>query len=74
MDRLGEINVPTLVMAGREDFIYPPEHQQEIAKRIVKSRLVLIDRAGHNPQDEQPTRTIQAIRDFMAETKPPISK
>ena len=31
MDRLGEIKVPTLVMAGREDFIYPPEHQEELA-------------------------------------------
>ena len=26
MDRLGEIRVPTLVMAGREDFVYPAEH------------------------------------------------
>ena len=25
MDRLGEINVPTLVMAGRDDFLFPPE-------------------------------------------------
>ena len=73
MDRLGEIKVPTLVLAGREDFIYPPEHQQEMAKRIVNSHLVLIDRAGHNPQDEQPKRTLQAIRDFMADTKPASS-
>ena len=27
MDRLGEIQVPTLVMAGRHDFLFPPEHQ-----------------------------------------------
>lgn len=27
MDRLGEINVPTLVMGGRDDFVFPPEHQ-----------------------------------------------
>ncbi len=65
MDRLGEINVPTLVMAGRDDFIYPPEHQQELAARIPNARLVLIDRAGHNPHDEQPAQTIRAIRDFM---------
>jgi proline iminopeptidase len=70
MDRLGEIKVPALVMAGREDFIYPPEHQEELAKRIANSRLVLIDRAGHNPQDEQPAKTLQAVRDFMAEAQP----
>jgi pimeloyl-ACP methyl ester carboxylesterase len=66
MDRLGEINVPTLVMAGRDDFIYPPEHQQELVARIPNARLVLIDRAGHNPHDEQPAQTIRAVRDFMA--------
>jgi pimeloyl-ACP methyl ester carboxylesterase len=70
MDRLGEIKVPTLVLAGIEDFIYPPEHQQELARRISSSRMVLIDRAGHNPQDEQTARTLQAIRDFMAEARP----
>jgi proline iminopeptidase len=65
MDRLGEINVPTLVMAGRDDFIYPPEHQAELAAKIPNARLVLIDRAGHNPHDEQPAETIRAVRDFM---------
>jgi pimeloyl-ACP methyl ester carboxylesterase len=66
MDRLGEINVPTLVMAGRDDFIYPPEHQQELANRIPNARLVLIDRAGHNPHDEQTAQVIRTVRDFMA--------
>jgi pimeloyl-ACP methyl ester carboxylesterase len=57
--------VPTLVMAGREDFIYPPESQEELTARIPNAHLVLIDRAGHNPHDEQPAETIQAVRDFM---------
>ena len=70
MDRLGEIEVPTLVVAGREDFIYPPEHQQELARHINNSRLMLIDHAGHNSQDEQPAKTLQAIREFLAEAKP----
>jgi pimeloyl-ACP methyl ester carboxylesterase len=65
MDRLGEINVPTLVIAGHDDFIYPPEHQAELVARIPNARLVLIDRAGHNPHDEQPAQTIRAVRDFM---------
>jgi proline iminopeptidase len=67
MDRLGEINAPTLVMAGREDFIYPPEHQEELAAGIRNARLVIIDRAGHNPQDEQPAETLKAVREFLAD-------
>ena len=34
MDRLGEIQVPTLVMAGRYDFLFPPEHQAILADRL----------------------------------------
>ena len=65
MDRLSEIRVPTLVLAGRQDFVYPPESQEELAAGIPNARLVLIDRAGHNPQDEQPTQTLKTIRDFL---------
>jgi proline-specific peptidase len=69
MDRLGEIRVPTLVMAGRQDFIYPPEHQEQLAAAIPNARLVFIDRAGHNPHDEQPAMTLKAVREFLADAK-----
>jgi pimeloyl-ACP methyl ester carboxylesterase len=70
MDRIGEIKAPTLVIAGREDFIYPPEHQEELAAGIPNARLVFIDRAGHNPHNERPAEVIQAIKRFMAEANP----
>jgi proline iminopeptidase len=69
MDRLGEIKAPTLVMAGREDFVFPPEHQEQLAAGIPNARLLLIDRAGHNPHDEQPQAVIEAIRGFIV---PPV--
>ncbi|MBI5031409.1 MAG: alpha/beta fold hydrolase [Chloroflexi bacterium] len=69
MDRLGEIQVPTLVIAGRYDFLFPPEHQAILADRIPNAKLVLIERAGHNPHMERPVETIQAVRDFMSNAK-----
>src|SRR6266542_3254182 len=65
MDRLGEINVPTLVMAGRDDFLFPPEHQVELAAGIPNARLRIIERAGHNPHSEQPAEVMEALRDFI---------
>jgi proline iminopeptidase len=65
MDRLGEISVPTLVMAGREDFLFPPEHQLELAAGIPNARLRIIERAGHNAHSERPAEVIQAIREFL---------
>jgi proline iminopeptidase len=67
MDRLGEIRVPTLVMAGRADFLFPPEHQAILADRLPNSRLEMIEHAGHNPQDEQTEKTIQVINRFLNE-------
>jgi proline iminopeptidase len=65
MDRLSEIKVPTLVLAGRHDFLYPPEHQAILADRLLNARLELIERAGHNPQIERPAEVIQVIKRFM---------
>jgi proline iminopeptidase len=70
VNRLGEINVPTLVMAGREDFVYPPGAQEELTSGIPNARLVFIDRAGHNPHDEQPAETLAAVRNFFADVRP----
>lgn len=65
MDRLGEIQVPTLVLAGRYDFLFPPEHQAILTDRLPNARLELIECAGHNPQMERPSEVIQALRRFL---------
>jgi proline iminopeptidase len=67
MDRLSEIQVPTLVIAGRHDFLFPPEHQAILADRLPNAQLELIECAGHNPQDEQTEAVISAIRRFLAD-------
>ena len=74
MDRLGEINIPTLVAAGRDDFLYPPEHQAILADRIPNAHLELIECAGHNPQLEKPVETIKLVRDFLSGANSEISQ
>lgn len=66
MDRLGEIEVPTLVMAGRDDFVFPPEHQGQLAAGIPNARLEIIERAGHNPHDERTTEVMDAVSNFLS--------
>ena len=65
-DRLGEIKVPTLVIAGREDFVFPPECQRELVAGIPHAELLLVDEAGHSPQDEDPATVMAALRPFLA--------
>jgi proline iminopeptidase len=70
MERLHEIKTPTLVMAGRYDFLFPPEHQAILADRLPNAQLELIERAGHNPQIERTADVIQGIQRFFANTQP----
>jgi proline iminopeptidase len=70
MDRLHEIQVPTLVLAGRYDFLFPPEHQAILADRLPTAQLELVERAGHNPHMEQQTEVIQILRRFLAGVNP----
>ncbi len=46
-DRLGEISVPTLVIAGTEDRLLPFENSRVLASRIPDAELALLDGAGH---------------------------
>ncbi len=69
MDRLGEIDIPTLVMGGRFDFLFPPEHQAIVADRMPDARLEVIENAGHNPHVEQQDEVIQILRAFLSEPR-----
>lgn len=69
MDRLSEIKVPTLVMAGRDDFQFPPEHQAALAAGIANAHLEIIERAGHNAPTERSAEVIRAVKNFMSATQ-----
>jgi 3-oxoadipate enol-lactonase len=62
-DRLPEIKVPTLVIAGDADRIIPPDNSKIIASRIPGAELVMIPNAGHG-FTESPQATT-AILDFL---------
>lgn len=71
MDRLGEIEAPTLLIAGREDFLFPPEHQAQLAAGIPGAQLRIIERAGHNPHDERTDEVMDAVAEFLTRPQPP---
>jgi proline iminopeptidase len=71
-DRLGEIHIPTLVLAGHDDFLFPPESQALLAAGVPDARLRIIERAGHNPQTERPKETLAAVADFLVPLRQPV--
>jgi len=64
---LEQIRVPTLVITGTEDQVYPPAMAHDMARRIPGARLVEIEGAGHMSNLEQPERFNRALMDFLKE-------
>jgi pimeloyl-ACP methyl ester carboxylesterase len=58
---LSEIACPTLVLCGREDAWSPPARHEEMARRIAKSRLVVVERCGHMCTMERPDEVSAAL-------------
>ena len=65
-----QIRVPTLVIAGEEDTVYPPELAREIARRIPGAELLMFERTGHLANLEQPERFNHAVLDFLSRHQP----
>jgi len=63
-DRLPEIALPTLILAGRFDECVP-EHMREMHRRIPGSRFELFESSAHMPFIEEPDRFDRVMRDFL---------
>jgi proline iminopeptidase len=63
-ERLGEIDVPTLVTGGEHDECRP-EHLADIHHRISGSRLEIIPGASHLCFAEQPQRYMAIVNEFL---------
>ena len=59
------IRVPTLVIAGDEDKVYPPRLARDVARRIPGAELVMMRGAGHLPNLERPERFNEILLDFL---------
>jgi 3-oxoadipate enol-lactonase len=60
-----KITAPTLVIAGEEDTVYPPELARELGRRIPGAELVIFERTGHLANLEQPERFNRVLFDFL---------
>ena len=47
-ERLGEIRLPTLVIHGTDDPLFPYEHGVALSNEIPGARLLPLERTGHD--------------------------
>ncbi|MDI3270458.1 MAG: alpha/beta fold hydrolase [Bacillota bacterium] len=72
--RLGEIEVPTLILCGRHDWITPVEASEELASLMPRARLVIFEQSGHSPQFEEEDKFHREVRRFLQEVLPGESR
>ncbi len=59
------IDVPALVITGKEDTVTPPSVAETMARRLPRATLAVIPEAGHTPMVERPVTTADVISAFL---------
>ncbi|SEE82913.1 proline iminopeptidase [Rhizobiales bacterium GAS191] len=62
---LSAITAPTLILAGRHDWICPPEFSQEIHRLIPGSDLRIFEESSHSIRNDEPEKLRDAIAGFV---------
>lgn len=63
--RLKEIEVPTLIVVGRDDFVCPPSQADLLHQRIAGSELIVLEQSGHFPYVEEPDAFFRSVRSWL---------
>lgn len=63
--RLGEIQVPTLILAGRFDRVAIPRFSVQFRTFMANARFVMFEKSGHLPFIEEPELHDSIVREFL---------
>ena len=66
---LHRITVPTLVLWGKNDKLFPAEYAKRWGERIASSRVEIIPDCGHVPMAEKPNETAKELIRLYAGTR-----
>ena len=67
VDRLGEIDAPTLVLHGAADELFPVAWAERAAERLPEGDLRVFEECGHWLPREKPAACNEAIATFLGE-------
>ncbi|MBU6499407.1 MAG: alpha/beta fold hydrolase [Rhodospirillales bacterium] len=70
---LAAITAPTLVLAGRHDWICPPEFSAEIAALVPDADLRIFEHSSHSIRVDEPQALIDAISGFVVYRRRPAA-
>ena len=67
LDTLSSINIPCLIIVGKQDQLTPVKYSEYFHDKIKNSELHIVDKAADMVMVEKPLEFNQAIKDFITE-------
>ena len=64
---LPRVQAPTLLIWGRHDRLVPRHIIRHVERRVPQARLLVYAASGHCPQEEEPSRFVADVGDFLRE-------
>ena len=64
-ERVPELKLPTLIVWGGRDRLVPLDDAERFHRDIAGSVLAVFDDLGHAPEEEDPVRTVAAVKRFL---------
>ncbi len=65
LEKILSIKIPTLILWGENDKLIPVENALKFQADLPNGTLVILDKTGHVPMEEDPERTVEVIRNFL---------
>ncbi|MGD2026806.1 MAG: alpha/beta hydrolase [Anaerolineales bacterium] len=65
--KVGSMDVPALIVGGRQSAGIPTELTQQVHEILLGSRLEIFDQAGHCPHDEHPDKFNRLVLEFLSQ-------
>jgi non-heme chloroperoxidase len=62
---LGKIKIPTLIIWGENENVFPRQEQDILKAKIMNSTLKVYPSAGHSPQWEYPEKFAEDLNEFL---------
>jgi proline iminopeptidase len=63
--KLADLDIPTLIVAGRYDGVSTPEYNIQYKMFMPKAQFVMFEQSGHNPYLEEPEKFYGLFEEFM---------
>lgn len=70
LDELSAVQIPTMVIWGRNDSITPPFVAEQFRDGIQQSKLTFLDQCGHAPPIERPREFARELHAFLTSSTP----